>query len=676
MNEIQFTEHLRKHHIKLNPQQEQAVKTVNGPILLLAVPGSGKTTTLVARIGYMIFCCGIDPDRILTLTYTNAATRDMKRRFEEVFGVQGETNDSDRIMVRFQTINSLSNGIIDEYIRLTGGTKFKLVPDTAVIISQLYRKVYQDFPTEGEIGETARVIAYIKNMRLPSEEIKKLKIGEYDAEPLYNAYIRYMRQNRQMDFDDQLTISLRILVQYPEIRQWFRERYPYVLVDEAQDTSKVQHEIIRMLAGDAPNLFMVGDEDQSIYGFRAAYPQALLDFEEQYKGASVLFLEESYRSTPQIVSSAGKFIASNKKRKKKQMVTSRESGADLNYIQLDSRYGQYAYMIKCLQDVKSHTAVLMRNNDSAIPLIYYLRKNGIPYQSRGMETTFFSHRVLRDIKDFIAFARDPADADIFMRIYYKTGLRIKKEHALNTVRNYDPDLDRGLFHTYLRLYGQKQSREKIRKLIDELNGLKKDYAWEAIGRIQYKIRKVDDSEREKFFLLRILAEHGENVDHFMQKLDGLKQMIAECTYDSGAKVHVSTVHSAKGLEYSEVYIIDAVDGIMPAVDADDIEEERRIFYVAMTRAKDRLNIVCYKDQKMPFVNILQGKTNTTRKVISGDNKSASEFFRKGERVRHVTFGQGTVIALKEEKVVVQFDSGRRSKILAQYSVENRIMRSI
>lgn len=717
MNDYQFSDLLIKHHIRLNSQQVKAVEAVDGPTLLLAVPGSGKTTTLIARIGYMVFCRGIDPASILTLTYTVAATRDMQRRFEEIFGARMPDTQ-----VRFQTINSLCNGIIDEYVRQTRGSKFDLAADTTPVISQLYRRVYDDFPTEGDIGEAKRVISYIKNMRLSEEERANLMIGEQKAEPLYRVYQEQMRRSRMMDFDDQLTISMQILAKYPRIRQQFREQYPYILVDEAQDTSRIQHDIIGLLAGESPNLFMVGDEDQSIYGFRAAYPQALLEFEEKYENARVLYLEENYRSTPQIVTPAGRFIAVNRKRRPKHMVTGRAVGARIRLIELDSRYGQYAYLMKCLADGEkdaeagaesgaragargsvqaetgSTTAILMRNNDSAIPLIYYLRKNGIPYRSRGMETTFFTHRAVRDVKDFAAFAQDPADADVFLRIYYKTGLMIRREHARETVRQFDPDMDRGLFHTYLRIYGTAKNRERIRKVIDEFDALRQDYAWEAIGRIEFKLRNTGDTDREKFFILRVLAEHGEPIYNYFQKLDWLRDVMTETSSDPGSRLFISTVHSSKGLEYDEVYIIDAVDGILPAADAEDMEEERRIFYVAMTRAKDRLNIMCYKDREMPFVDVLraaiQGPVRAgasgsggepagrapggrTTGVVKTDQASeyapAEAYYHLNDRVRHTVMGEGTVVELDREKVIVRFDSGKQSKLLAQYCTENGMM---
>lgn len=683
MNDQQFNTHLQNQGIHLNPQQADAVRAVDGATLLLAVPGSGKTTTLIARIGYMILCRGIDPEKILTLTYTNAATRDMQRRFTEVFGqVTAQP-------VRFQTINSLCNGIINEYVRQTGGNKFDLVTDTGAIVSQLYRKVYQEFASEGEVSEAVKTIAYIKNMRLPDEEIGGLQIADNPAQPLVRAYREHMRRNRLMDFDDQLTISYQILRRYPQLLEQFRARYPYILVDEAQDTSKVQHEIIELLAGPSPNLFMVGDEDQSIYGFRAAYPQALLDFEETYANARVLFLEENYRSTPQIVEAAGKFIAVNRKRKEKHMYTERPAGPQISYIELDSRYGQYFYLAKCLEDIRADAAVLFRNNDSAIPLIYTLRKKGISYKSREIETSFFSHKVLRDVRDFTAFAEDPADAEVFLRIYYKTGLKISREKAMNVVREYDPDIDRGLFHTYLRVYGGKsKGRERIRKVIDEFAALKKDYAWEAIGRIEHQLRRTDTNDHEKFFILRVLAERGENIHAYFDKLDQLKVILGERTEDADAHVTVSTVHSSKGLEYPAVYIIDAVDGVIPSADAEDIEEERRIFYVAMTRAKTRLNILCYGNLKMPFVDLLRGKKSGTgmlgskkpggagstgRRIDVQENAPAKEFFRRGQRVRHVTKGRGTVIRLEDDKVIVHFDNGREAKILAEYSVKNGLM---
>ena len=269
---------LDKYTSHLNAKQLEAVCTVDGAVLLLAVPGSGKTTVLVNRLGYMIYCAGIQPEEILTLTYTVSATHDMSERFESIFGEELHG------WLEFRTINGICAKIITRYGQMIGKPAFQLITDEGVLIrvlTDILKNKMDEYPTESEIKSVKSLITYCKNMMLKTEEIEAL--GEKENLPLletYKEYNAYLRSNQQMDFDDQMVYGYTLLTKSPELLAYYRNMYRYICVDEAQDTSKIQHSIIKLLAGENGNLFMVGDEDQSIYGFRAAYPQALLDFEK------------------------------------------------------------------------------------------------------------------------------------------------------------------------------------------------------------------------------------------------------------------------------------------------------------------------------------------------------------------------------------------------------------
>ena len=308
----------RKYTSQLNPQQLAAVHAVGGAVLLLAVPGSGKTTVLVTRLGYMLCCCGISPDAILTMTYTKAATREMQKRFVRLFG-QGCPQ-----VPEIRTINGVSSKIIDFYARTHGsGSTFTVVEnegELAKIVSDLYRELSGEFATQSVIKELRKGIAYVKNMMLGKENIVELDTGFDQFPELYAQYNLALRQRRWMDYDDQMIYAKTILENYPDILAHFQDAFPYICVDEAQDTSKIQHAIIQLLARKTGNLFMVGDEDQSIYGFRAAYPDALMQFEQTYPKARVLLMEENYRSTPEILHLANGFIRKNTDRPPHQSV--------------------------------------------------------------------------------------------------------------------------------------------------------------------------------------------------------------------------------------------------------------------------------------------------------------------------------------------------------------------
>ena len=282
-----LTEFTNKYHLTLNTQQLAAVSAVDKPVLLLAVPGSGKTTVLVSRIGYIINCLGAAPESILAVTYTRAAAADMKQRYCSIFG------DESGSKVEFCTINGLCARILNYYSRTVKPNPYTLLTDAGTLkalLLDIYKHYCKDYPTDGDIQDLMTKIAYSKNMMLNRDEIKKLDKPGHPFSQMYEAYDKWMRDNGKMDYDDQMKFARIIMGKYPDILRHYQKQYRFICVDEAQDTSKIQHTIINMLAGGGSNLFMVGDEDQSIYGFRAAYPEALINFESNYPGGTVLLL--------------------------------------------------------------------------------------------------------------------------------------------------------------------------------------------------------------------------------------------------------------------------------------------------------------------------------------------------------------------------------------------------
>ena len=369
----------------LNAQQKEAVFAVDGPVLLLATPGSGKTTVLVTRLGYMILCREIDPKSILTMTYTVAATKDMKSRFAAFFGEAAAEG------LAFRTINSVSKSVIDYFGRSHAGrAPFDLMTDEGELnrlVREICQSVNEGYPEDSEIREVRRLITYIKNMMLTEEEIEKLD-SEIDHLPeIVQRYRDALRQRHLMDFDDQMAYAYTILQKYPAVLNTFQERFPYICVDEAQDTSRIQHAIIKLLASKSENLFMVGDEDQSIYGFRAAWPDALLRFEADHPGAKILLMEENYRSGEEIIAAANRFVSANRYRREKTMIPTRGKASPVHVIHAKSRAYQYEYLVHMAKQCERETAILFRNNDTALPLIDCFEQNGIPYNCRNLSKT-------------------------------------------------------------------------------------------------------------------------------------------------------------------------------------------------------------------------------------------------------------------------------------------------
>ena len=412
---------------QLTSQQLEAVESVEGPVLLLAVPGSGKTTVLVTRIGYMILCRNIPAENILVLTYTIAATKDMGQRFESIFGAELAED------VEFRTINGICAKVIQKYAAATGKEPFELLTEekeTNRIVNDILVDILPEYPTESDVRTARTWITYCKNMMLENDEI--MEIGEREDLPLLEIFERYnqvLRSNRLMDYDDQMIYAYEMLLRDFSLLEYYRNRFRYICVDEAQDTSRIQHEIIALLAGVNGNLFMVGDEDQSIYGFRAAYPEALLNFEKTHSKAKVLVMNLNYRSNATIVRMADRFIQSNEFRHKKNMQAVRGAGSDVRFVELKSRGNQYNYLLKVAQDCTHETAVLYRLNESCLPLVDLLDRNHIPFRIKGMEMTFFSHRVVQDVCNMMRFARDPYNTDLFMKVYYKFQSFLRRNQA-------------------------------------------------------------------------------------------------------------------------------------------------------------------------------------------------------------------------------------------------------
>ena len=694
-----YEEFCSKFHIQLNEQQSESVRSIDGPILLLAVPGSGKTTVLVTRLGYMVYGAGIAPENILTLTYTIAAARDMKNRFRFYFG------DRSGSRLEFRTINGICARVIQYYGNRIGRTPFSLMTENDRInsmLSDIFRRTQGDYATESDLKGIRSMITYIKNRMLTEEEIRQLD-EEMDVRisEIYKSYNEELHAGNLMDYDDQMIYAYNILRKSPETLQCFQDQYRYICVDEAQDTSKIQHEIIRLLAGRRDNLFMVGDEDQSIYGFRAAYPEALLSFEKDHPGARVLLMEENFRSCAQIVEAADRFIQKNILRHEKHMKAARAAGEEIEQIPLNDRKAQYDYLVRMAEQCRVQTAVLYRNHENVLPLVDRLERKGIPYRLRNAEMTFFTHRVVADIRNIIAFAMNPRDTAVFLQIYYKIATYIRKQDALRICEISERE-NRDIMEIALR-GGQLPDRtvQSCRLIRMHLKCLLTERADRAIARIVYNMGYGDYLERmeigdSKVFILKMIGQGENSPGRFVERLDELRAIMegrmkggqeeASAVYRNGMQdiqpVILSTIHSSKGLEYDNVYLLDVIDGIFPESvpanaksmdekERESYEEERRLFYVGVTRAKDRLSVFRL-DQKSSLCEELVGRKKKAvqkmRRALAQERGNAAaerpfiqEEYEKyaaqigeGLIIRHRKFGEGVVVEVQGELVVMQF----------------------
>lgn len=726
--------------VKLNQQQKEAVQSTKGPVLLLAVPGSGKTTVLVTRLGYMIYCKNIPPERILTVTYTVAATKDMSERFAVRFGEDMAKR------LEFRTINGICAMIIQYYGRRIGKTPFELVKDEKATTGMLIR-ICQDhgmgYPTESDLKNVRTLITYIKNMMLNEEELQKLEEeSDIRIAGIYREYCRQMREQKLMDYDDQMLYAYNILRKDPGVLAYFQNRYPYICVDEAQDTSKIQHAIIALLAAGTGNLFMVGDEDQSIYGFRAAYPEALLSFEKKHSGAKVLLMEENFRSNAKIVEAADKFIQKNTLRHEKHMRAAREAGADIREISLKSRKAQYVYLMKAAQKCTTgmagmsgseehrgradasvtETAVLYRDNECAIPLIDLLERKNIPYRMRNADLSFFTHRTVLDVQNIIRFAMDPKDTELFMQIYYRLKLFFNKKDALRYAQiSQEKDmevLDAALKYGNLEKYQEDNIRNLKRQMVRILNMPGDEVVNQILTYMGYQdyLKKMG-MNANKLETVKLIGSRVESPEKLLERLEELRTIIQEKVSDKDCPFILSTMHASKGLEYDTVYLLDVMDGILPEKvlanprtaskeELETYEEERRLFYVGVTRAKNQLNVFM-TNKPSKFCSELLGKRNLRENQQKeyagikkwGDYSPAGTYGIKGNGmyhgygtghgfqkqpgksyqeladalgegmiVKHKKFGEGVVVDMEGEHIRIQFGDNVKNmdlKVLAR-----------
>lgn len=647
-----WTEFRNRFSIQLNQQQESAVQSVEGPVLLLAVPGSGKTTVLVTRLGYMVYCKGIAPERILTVTYTVAATKDMAARFARCFGAEMAER------LEFRTINGICARVIQYCSWKSGRTAFSLLTDEkriAAMLAGIYQRIEHSYPTESDLQNVRTLITFIKNRMLGEEAIRALeKDAEIQLLRIYKAYNAELREHQLMDYDDQMVYAYTMLQRFPRLLEYFQQQYPYICVDEAQDTSKIQHAIIALLASRTENLFMVGDEDQSIYGFRAAYPDALLEFEQHHPGARVLLMEENFRSDASIVRAADRFIQKNTLRHEKHMQPARPKQREIREIPLANRKAQYSYLLKVAEDCtaayaaavraaeaggaqdpaeaagetlsadtrspKTRIAVLYRDHECALPLIDLLERNGVPYRMRNADIGFFTNRVVLDICNIIRLAENPLNSELFMQLYYKLGTYLRKQDAqsiaeisqLEGLSVWDVALKHGGLNAY--------TKGKVRAIQTHMRNLLKESAGRAVHRIVEYMGYREYMERSeikdtKLDILRILANQEDSPRQLVDRLEALRQLLKEKPQERDCPFILSTIHASKGLEYDSVYLLDVIDGVLPAQIPKDLkkaekaelaayEEERRLFYVGITRAKNQLYVFTMKTQHSAFCDEL------------------------------------------------------------------------
>lgn len=599
--------------MKLSLNQEKAINHINGPALVLAVPGAGKTTVIIHRTMNLIHNHNINPNKILSITFSKASAMDMKSRFEKMYP------ELNQISIKFSTIHSFCYGLINEYAYIKR-INYKLIEEEKDtfnkynLLKRIYLEINKEFITEEKLETLISSISYIKNMMIsPKDFIQNNQIDIDNFVRIYDLYENYKRKYNLLDFDDMLTISLEILNSNKYLLEKYREKYVYIQLDEGQDTSKIQMEIIRLLASPKNNLFIVADDDQSIYGFRGAYPQGLFDFKKDYPNGKFFYMEDNFRSTKNIVSLSNKFIKKNKLRYNKEITTENGYLEPINIIKVKNINEQYKYILRDLNEKGiNNTAILFRNNLSSIGLMEIFEKNKIPFKIRDTKLRFFNHWLVNEFLNLMKFAEDTSQMEIFESLYYKIKGYISKKQI-----NYAKTLDynASVFDRIMEYPGISEFYKKnLRELKLDFKKISKLKPYEAIKYIEdtleygeylrensKKYGMTYDTLKTMLFYLELISKGTNNLPEFIGRLNHLQYLSSNSKTNNDAVV-LSTVHSAKGLEFERVYMVDLTEGEFPnlstqesMVKIEELEEERRLFYVGMTRAKNYLTLITYKN---------------------------------------------------------------------------------
>ncbi len=743
----------------LNEQQRQGVFTTEGPVLILAGAGSGKTRVLTHRIAYLIQEQGVAPWNIMAITFTNKAAGEMRQRIDDMIGYGAES-------IWVATFHSSCVRILRRFIdRMGYAPNFTIydADDQKALMKEVCKRLEIDTKLHKEktfINE----ISSAKNELISAEEYAIRAMGDFNktrTAQVYREYQARLKQNNALDFDDLIMKTVELLKQDPEVLNYYQDKFRYVMVDEYQDTNTAQFELVRLLAGGSNNLCVVGDDDQSIYKFRGANIYNILNFEQRFPDATVIKLEQNYRSTGNILNAANGVIANNVGRKAKKLWTEAGDGERIKFEQFDSAFeeadfiaGDIARQVARGNYRYGDCAILYRTNAQSRMLEEKLIVSNIPYKIVG-GVNFYARK---EVKDLLCYLKtvDNAKDDLAVQRIINVPKRGIGTTSLGKVANFAYANDMS-FYEALELADQVpglgRGATKIKPFTELITSLRE---LAALGGVSGLLEEIIE---QTGYVAELEAEDTpeaqariENIDELMSKVVAYEQdnenptlsgfleevaLVADIDSVSGDDNYVvlMTLHSAKGLEFPNVYLAGMEDGLFPSYmsltsdDADaELEEERRLCYVGITRAKERLTITGAKMRMVRgetqyhkisrFVKeipeeLLNGSTwepksrdsflqdgisGTTgssegqrRTILKNQPVTAQTYQTKnfgtkiqketleygvGDRVRHIKFGEGTVAAIndggRDYEVSVDFDRVGRKKMFASFAKLKKI----
>ena len=673
---------------KLNEMQRKAATFKDGPCLVIAGAGSGKTKVLTTRIASLIDS-GIDPYNILAITFTNKAAGEMRERVNKLINASGAF---------IGTFHSFGLKIIRENTSFFGLTSTFTLIDTEDQTS-IIKKIMKDINITDKMVSPAFIkskISFIKNNMLSDSEIANFLIAENEkiAVKVYYEYEKILKRNNTLDFDDLLKKPVELFNSNKDVLSKYQERFKYILIDEYQDTNEVQYKLVKLLSKKYLNLFVVGDPSQSIYAFRGANFQNILNFEKDFNGCTVIKLPQNYRSTQTILDAANEVISHNKQRKDLDLFSDLGKGVNIKYIRAYNDEMENKRVVEEIKNLvnegynRKDIAVFYRTNAQSRLIEEALVKANIPYKVYG-SFYFYKRKEIKDLLAYLKLIANPSDDVSLERIINepkrkigdKTIETLKEKARVNNISMFDAiDSGKELEFKNLILNLIEISKDtSITGLIDktlELSKMKETY--ENDKSLESDIRL------ENLMEFRSVSETYEketgnvNLSDFLMDVS-LVADAAEYSEDSDA-VTLMTVHCAKGLEFKVVFIIGLEENIMPIskalYDEGDLEEERRLMYVAITRAKEKLYLLnatrrmLYGSIQMNlpsrFIseisdNLLDKEEERkemhsikSKLLYDEDNSKNTAEFKKGDIVTHLTFGKGVIIDIDDKFITIAF----------------------
>lgn len=670
---------------QLNDMQKKAVTCTEGPLLVLAGAGSGKTKVLTTRIAYLINEKNVDPSSILAITFTNKAAKEMKDRVIKLIGNIGYS-------MKISTFHSFGLSILKEHCDLLGYSKNFTIIDSDDSMT-LIKKIVKDLNLDSKIFNPKMIrnkISGAKNELMDPAEYVRFANTDMEEKivSVYERYQKRLKLNNSFDFDDLLMLPIKLLKENPDVLKQYQEKFKYVMVDEYQDTNQAQYILTKMMSAKYKNICVVGDNDQSIYMFRGANYRNILNFEKDYKNTSVILLEENYRSTKNILDVANSIIKNNKSRKDKTLWTNNDDGLKIKYHRSSNEKDESFYVVSEIKKLLnngvplSEIAVLYRANAQSRNIEEVLLRDNIPYKVVG--AFYFYNR--KEIKDLIAYLKliyNHNDDNSLTRIINvpKRGIGLKAIENLNTKSMLE---EKSLYDSL-----STQKELDFKRLIDDLSKKSETMSLtELVDCILNDSKMKEELELEKTIESEVRLENLEEFKSITKSFEeskgivSLGEFLEEISLVSDVEeyknntnvVTLMTIHSAKGLEFDNVFLIGMEEGLFPHAnclnDAEELEEERRLCYVAVTRARKRLWLVNARSRMLygkesynmqsRFIDEIDKEnldidSDVEEKIFDRSSMiDESIDYKPGDKVIHDIYGEGVVIEVKSSILTIAF----------------------